>query len=92
MLTQPNGGETWYINSTQNIAWNTINIGSIVKIEMSRDNGNTWSTIADTTENDGNYSWLVTGPASNACLVRVTDTGGLASDISDDAFTIMAQP
>lgn len=39
---------------------------------MSRDSGLTWTSIAAGEANDGTYTWTVTGPSSNACLINVT--------------------
>jgi hypothetical protein len=90
-LTAPNGGEIWYMGDYNDIIWDSFgaDIGSYVKIEISRDGGSTWSTITGSTSNDGRYTWTVTGPISNQCRIRVTSTSNSAyTDISDANFTI----
>jgi hypothetical protein len=44
-----------------------------VMIELSRDGGGTWETIVASTTDDGLYDWVITGPASNDCLLRYSD-------------------
>jgi len=85
----PNGGELWFIGRSNTIRWRSLNVSGDVKIEISRDKGLTWSTIASSTVNDGSYGWTVTAPASSRCLIRVTSLShpGI-SDTSDDLFTI----
>jgi hypothetical protein len=92
VLTAPNGGETWYIGTTQNITWNTIGTISTVTLELSTNNGTSWQTIAASIANAGSYSWTVPASASAACRVRISDAGDPAkTDVSNAAFTIAVQ-
>jgi hypothetical protein len=45
VLTSPNGGENWKVNSTQNITWNTATVHTSLLIEFSADNGVNWNVI-----------------------------------------------
>jgi hypothetical protein len=64
-------------------------------IELSRDGGSTWETIAAnviTTDDGsvplvGSYSWVVTGPESSNCVTRFTDNGD-ASTLLSGTFLI----
>ena len=91
-VTSPRGGEHWIIGTGYEIKWNSINISDLVRIELSRDSGSTWETLQDTTANDGVWNWTATAPASNGCLVKVSDIAGAVSDRSDSAFSIMEAP
>ena len=88
-LQSPNGGEVWVIGETEEITWTDINVYD-VKIELSVDNGSSWSSIVESTPNTGAYSWLVASPdSSDLCLIRITnDADGNVIDVSDDVFTI----
>jgi hypothetical protein len=89
-ITSPNGGESWFAGETKNITWTSANAGSFVKIELSRDQGSTWSLIAENTTNTGLYSWLVSGPTSTVCRVRVTSaTYPAVLDFSNAYFSIL---
>lgn len=88
-LQYPNGGEVWMVGETEEITWTDVNVYD-VKIELSVDNGSSWSTIAESTPNTGTYSWLVEAQdSSDQCLIRITNVDdGLVTDASDDVFTI----
>jgi hypothetical protein len=92
-VTAPNGGETWYANSTRTITWSSSNFSGDVKIELSTDGGTTWSrVITALTPNSGTYSWTIpvlTGMPLANCRVRISNTtGGGPLDVSNAAFTI----
>jgi len=88
-LTFPNGGENLLLGSSQTIAWTSVGQITHVKIELSRNNGNSWSTIAANTSNDGHHNWAVSGSTSNNCLLRISDVNdGAPGDVSDAAFAI----
>ena len=90
-VTSPNGGNTLYGNSSATINWSSGYLtSSFVKLEYSYDNGTTWNTIINSTNNTGSYNWgSVPATYSTQCLVRVTDLGNAGNyDISDAVFTI----
>jgi len=96
-LIAPNGGELWYIGSSQTITWDAEDDDSITHIvlEYTIDGGDNWIAIGDTV-GGGNRdtSWTIPSTPSLQCLVRIscTDLGGNAiSDTSDAAFTIWVQ-
>jgi PKD repeat protein len=88
-VQSPNGGEVWIVGETGEITWTDINVYD-VKIELSKDNGTTWSTIIESTPNTGTYSWLVESTVSSTqCLIRITNVDDdLVYDISDAVFII----
>jgi M6 family metalloprotease-like protein len=93
----PNGGEGLVVGGDVMLVWNTSAASGIVsvKLEISRDQGSTWETIAASTPNTGGHVWHVTPPttAPSAARFRVTavDAGGFhGNDQSDRGFTIYA--
>ncbi len=91
-ITTPNGGENCYADSTYYITWNSEGDVGNVAIEYSIDNGTTWTTIVSATPNDGSYSWTVPYTPSDSCLIRISDSNGEPSDVSDAVFSIIIKP
>jgi hypothetical protein len=93
-VTQPNGGETWHIDSFFDITWTaTDNIGvTSISIVLSSDAGATFDdTLATGEVNDGIFPWLVTSPAAAAARIKVIaydGSGNGGEDISDGDFEI----
>ena len=85
----PNGGEVWEIGQTEEISWSAVNVYNI-KIELSTNNGSTWSSIVESTQNTGTYSWLVSAPdSSDQCLIKITNVDDeTVIDESDGTFII----
>ena len=88
-VTSPNGGEYWAVGSTQPITWSTTGAIGNLKIEYSINNGTSWTEIIASTFNDGIYYWTIPDNPSNYCLIRVSETDGTPSDISDVVFFIV---
>jgi len=88
-VTFPNGDETLLLGGSQNITWTSAGEISQVKIELSRNGGNTWTTLAASTSNDGAHPWTISGSASDNCLLRISDASdGTPVDVSDATFAV----
>jgi Leucine-rich repeat (LRR) protein len=90
--TSPNGGENWDVGSFHTITWTSEGTIGNVMIEYSTNNGDSWKTIVQSTENDGTYNWKVPYHPSDNCLVRISETGedGSPLDVSDAVFSIVS--
>lgn len=72
-LLSPNGGEMWLQDSSVTVVWSPGSVIGNVNIELSRGGlGGPWSPIALNTLNDGQHTYVVTGPSSSTCRIRVT--------------------
>jgi hypothetical protein len=91
-ITTPNGGENLEVDSSFNISWTSENTSGVVQIEYSTDNGSSWSEVIASMPDTGVYPWTVPGTPSDSCLVRITDTAGSPTDISDSLFVIFPHP
>jgi Leucine-rich repeat (LRR) protein len=91
-VTSPNGGEDWKVDSTYNITWTSNGTSGNVKIEYSTNNGSSWTEEVASTTDDGSYSWTIPDTPSDSCRVRVRDTDGSPSDVSNSTFTISVTP
>ncbi len=93
-VTRPNGGNSWKIGTSQSIRWSFTNLVGNVKIEINRNYaGGQWEVLAESvpigTGGVGSWNWVVTGPTSTKCRVRITSLAYPSlSDISDKNFTV----
>jgi ELWxxDGT repeat protein len=93
-LTSPNGGENWGVGSTQQITWtHNLGAGSSVRLEISRNGGSTWTTLAaaapNTGDTTGSFEWTVAGATTTSARVRVSWLGSpSAADASNARFTL----
>jgi subtilisin family serine protease len=88
-VTYPNGGEPFVAGESEIIRWDAPLVGGAFDVDVSYDNGVNWQIIrAGTTVT--NFTWTVpTTATTGKARVRVTRTGSLATDVSDETFTIM---
>jgi hypothetical protein len=93
-VVAPNGGETWPINSAQNITWTRVGSVANVKIEYSTNSfANellTSTIIASTPGVDLSYAWTVADTPTSTAMVRISDIADSANvrDTSNAAFRI----
>jgi|GEM_PF-1088653 len=88
-LTWPNGGETLAPRADQVITWSSQPGITQVNLELSTDDGASWSDIASGLPNSGSYTWQV--PLTSTWLARVRISGAAAgqpADISTQVFRI----
>ncbi|MEN3011180.1 MAG: hypothetical protein ABDI20_09550 [Candidatus Bipolaricaulaceae bacterium] len=96
-ITEPNGGETWFIGEKRTIKWSMDKRITSVLIQISRDGGSTWTTIMQT-QNDESEDWVVTGPATSNARMRVVAIDPVRGevteimDMSDANFRIAERP
>lgn len=90
LITRPDSGETFQIQTTETIEWTSSNYSGNVQLELNRSfpNGE-WENISANTANDGTETWVVTGPSSVNCRVRVSAVDDTLSDTSDSDFSII---
>lgn len=91
-ISTPNGGETWYIDSTYDIVWSSEYCGGFVDIDFSIDNGASWGAVTVSEADLGVYSWTIPNFPSEQCLMRVCESGGTSCDTSDAVFSIEPAP
>ncbi|HEY7372382.1 MAG TPA: hypothetical protein VIF57_09505, partial [Polyangia bacterium] len=82
-VTSPAAGASWTIGTAQTIAWSTnLLAGATVKVQISRNGGSTFTTLASAAPNTGSFAWTPTGSASSNALVRVSANGFAATALS----------
>jgi hypothetical protein len=89
-VASPNGGESWVAGTVHDITWESTGKISEVRIELSTDNGATWSDKTVSPARYHTYSWTVPNTPSRQCLVRISDNDHPAiTDTSDAVFSIL---
>ncbi len=93
-VTAPNTAVSWAGNSTQTITWsvNSTNIAPIncanVRILISTDGGNNFSTLIASTANDGTEAVTIPNTPSTTARIKIEAIGNIFFDISNTNFTI----
>ena len=93
-ILKPARASVWVVDNPVNpvrpmrIEWEPQGIAGDVKISISRDGGGTFSTIAESIENDGYYDWIVTGPPSVNCVLKVQPVNAPSKGTTQGLFMI----
>ena len=95
-VTAPNTAVSWAGNSSQNITWSVANTTAApvscanVKISISTDGGNTFSTLLASTPNDGSQAVTIPNTPTTTARIKVEAVGNIFFDISNSNFTIIS--
>lgn len=87
-VTYPDGGESLAWGQDYDVTWDFGGDLSTVKIELSRDGGGAWETLAASTDNDGAETVALAGPSTQNALIRVSSLDDAVTDTSDASFTL----
>ena len=93
-VTAPNTAVSWAGNSSQTITWAVANTTAApvscanVKISISTDGGNTFTTLVASTPNDGTEVVTIPNTPSTTARVKIEAVGNIFFDISNTNFTI----
>ena len=90
-VTSPNTRVIWRMGDTARISWSAVGPVDDFTIQLSRDNGHSWTTVASNVNSaQREFTCPVDPPASESCKVRVKAnwSGGSVSDVSDTVFHI----
>ncbi len=90
-MVYPNGEEKWSPGSEQVIMWSSTGYSGSQSLELSLDNGRSYSLIADNIPaGTDTYNFIVPEEITNLALVRVIQDGVIGKSTS--TFTIMKTP
>ena len=89
-ITYPNGGEKMVYGLLDSVKW--LHYGNVekVNIELSHDDGENWEMVAQEVDNTGVYEFIVPGPLSDYCKIKISALDHDSYDISNDVFQITA--
>ncbi|HOY84028.1 MAG TPA: Ser-Thr-rich GPI-anchored membrane family protein [Candidatus Syntrophosphaera sp.] len=97
MVTAPNGGETWVMDSSYNITWTAVNLTGNVKIELTQGTGSTpVHTISSSTPaGTESYNWSIPNSLASATNYKIKISSlsvPTVNDLSDNYFSISSPP
>jgi len=89
-ILTPEQGAYWKAGEIQEIRWHSQNIDGQVAIYLSRQAGlsGSFETITSTTINDGKYTWIVEGDASNHCMIKIVPNNEPSKGTTQGLFRI----
>jgi|GEM_PF-6554356 len=96
-LLTPDGGEVWPVGSSREITWSASDPEDAdtvaISVDLSLDDGATWTSIAEDLDNSGAFAWTVPDTPSETARVRVRAVdrdGASTADTSAAPFRITA--
>jgi hypothetical protein len=93
VIHQPGAATIWPLGKNMRISWDTAGISETVKISLSREGGlqNTFNAvISEITDNDGQFDWLVAGPDSFNCVLKIEFLGNSNYSATSGLFSIIS--
>ncbi|HPR18584.1 MAG TPA: T9SS type A sorting domain-containing protein, partial [Candidatus Cloacimonadota bacterium] len=72
-ITHPDEYSIMSYATTDSIIWQDVAGVETVEVELSMDNGFTWTTLANDAPNVGKFYFTVPGPPSDHCRVRISN-------------------
>jgi len=97
-VISPNGEENWYIGDTHDIMWTATDsniLANPIQIELSADNGSSYTSLAANLSNNGSYSWTIPDISVPQAKIRISASdsfGNIGFDESNAAFTLGGPP
>ena len=91
-VTAPTASSDVVVGTTFNITWDSV-ITDDVKIQLTTDDGTSWTTITDSVDSSNttdweNFPWLVPDQPSTTCRIRVSDYNAPATFDESETFEI----
>ncbi|MCD6584320.1 MAG: DUF1566 domain-containing protein [Desulfobacteraceae bacterium] len=90
VILLPKQASTWAMGAIMPIRWDSAGLGTSVKISLSRQGGvdGSFTSIIETTPNDGSYDWTIEGAASVNCVIKIEQSDDSANWAGEGLFSI----
>jgi len=83
-VVQPNSGTVWHFDGDVSVSWDAVGDVDHFKVQLSRDGGNSWSTLAASVAGSVRHLDVsVDPPASSNCRVKVEAFGPTGSVVAE---------
>jgi hypothetical protein len=71
-MRRPVAGTTFGIERNNTVQWTLRGVTGGVRIDLSRDDGESWTRLSDEVENVGFYDWTGSGQMTSRARIRVS--------------------
>ena len=88
-ISTPIQGSIYGAGDSVPIIWETEGLDGDASILLSRDGGKTYTNIITATPNDGSFNWVITGPESANCMLKVIPTAASSKETIQGLFSII---
>ena len=90
-MTAPAAAASWTIGTAGAITWTSnLPASGTVRIELSRDNGVSYTALTTSAPNNGSFAWTATGATTTSAFVRVSANGTPAASAVSGKFSLVA--
>lgn len=90
-LRRPGAGTVFRLGRNNTIQWTLRGIGEGVSIDLSRDDGVTWTRLSDYADNVGFFDWTGAGATTTRARVRVSSVSTPRLTQTSPTFSIVAR-
>ena len=87
-LQRPVSETLFRLGRNNTVQWTMRGVAGGVTIDLSRDNGATWTRVSDNAANSGFYDWTGSGVVSSQAKIRVTSLTNLELTQTSPSFSI----
>jgi choice-of-anchor B domain-containing protein len=91
LLRRPASDTLFRLGRNNTVQWTLRGATGGVAIDLSRDDGGTWTRVSEETANVGFYDWTGTGLVSSRAKIRVTSRTNPALTQTSPSFSIVAR-
>jgi choice-of-anchor B domain-containing protein len=90
-LRRPAGDTLFRLGRNNTVQWTLRGVTGGVSVDLSRDDGATWTRLSEDAENVGFYDWTGSGLVTSRAKVRVTSTANPSLTQTSPTFSIVAR-
>jgi hypothetical protein len=90
-LRRPSGDTLFRLGRNNTVQWTLRGVTGGVSVDLSRDDGATWTRLSEDAENVGFYDWTGSGLVTSRAKVRVTSTANPSLTQTSPTFSIVAR-
>jgi choice-of-anchor B domain-containing protein len=90
-LARPSAGTQFQLGRNNTVQWLLRGATGGVSLDLSRDDGATWTRLSDEAENVGFYDWTGVGATTSRAKIRITSVGNPSLTQTSPSFSIVAR-